>query len=274
MAAITSIVRAQQLFLGRIDAVLRPLELTFARYEVLMLLLFSRRGALPLNKIGARLQVHPTSVTNAVDRLEEQGLIKRVPHSSDRRTTLAEILPVGRELALRATRALNDEVFSQPGMGARRPEALIDVLQRFRQGRGIFPRRSGRRGRLPVRAHRLRRRAGRRPAAPGGGHSPWLPRRPDWATGQGAGESRRLASAVPSLILTPGRGLSRRAFCPRRVFRRIWAENHTESPILPRNRHRKIRRARQVSGRGRLHNGQRRPGPLSSERLSPPAPTR
>ena len=97
MAAITSIVRAQQLFLGRIDAVLRPLELTFARYEVLMLLLFSRRGALPLNKIGARLQVHPTSVTNAVDRLEEQDLIKRVPHSSDRRTTLAEILPVGRE---------------------------------------------------------------------------------------------------------------------------------------------------------------------------------
>jgi DNA-binding MarR family transcriptional regulator len=138
MAAITSIVRAQQLFLGRIDAVLRPLDLTFARYEVLMLLLFSRRGALPLNKIGARLQVHPTSVTNAVDRLEEQGLIKRVPHSSDRRTTLAEILPVGRELALRATRALNDEVFSQPGMGRDDLTSLIGVLQRFRQGAGDF----------------------------------------------------------------------------------------------------------------------------------------
>ncbi|HTT89444.1 MAG TPA: MarR family transcriptional regulator [Acidimicrobiales bacterium] len=138
MAAITSIVRAQQLFLARIDAVLRPLELTFARYEVLMLLLFSRRGALPLNKIGARLQVHPTSVTNAVDRLEEQDLIKRVPHSSDRRTTLAEILPVGRELALRATAALNDEVFSQPGMGDEDLELLVAVLQRFRQEAGDF----------------------------------------------------------------------------------------------------------------------------------------
>jgi DNA-binding MarR family transcriptional regulator len=138
MAAITSIVRAQQLFLGRIDAVLRPLELTFARYEVLMLLLFSRRGALPLNKIGARLQVHPTSVTNAVDRLEEQDLIKRVPHSSDRRTTLAEILPVGRELALRATRALNEEVFSQPGMSRDDLALLIAVLQRFRHGAGDF----------------------------------------------------------------------------------------------------------------------------------------
>ncbi len=138
MAAITSIVRAQQLFLGRIDAVLRPLELTFARYEVLMLLLFSRRGALPLNKIGARLQVHPTSVTNAVDRLEQQDLIKRVPHSSDRRTTLAEILPVGRELALRATRALNEEVFSQPGMNSDDLKELVEVLQRFRQGAGDF----------------------------------------------------------------------------------------------------------------------------------------
>ena len=138
MAAITSIVRAQQLFLGRIDAVLRPLELTFARYEVLMLLLFSRRGALPLNKIGARLQVHPTSVTNAVDRLEEQDLIKRVPHSSDRRTTLAEILPVGREEALRATTALNEEVFSQPGMSRDDLRQLVEVLQRFRQGAGDF----------------------------------------------------------------------------------------------------------------------------------------
>lgn len=143
MAAITSIVRAQQLFLARIDAVLRPLDLTFARYEVLMLLLFSRRGALPLNKIGARLQVHPTSVTNAVDRLEEQDLIKRVPHSSDRRTTLAEILPVGRELALRATAALNDEVFSQPGMSRDDLRALVGVLQRFRQQAGDFDETTG-----------------------------------------------------------------------------------------------------------------------------------
>jgi DNA-binding MarR family transcriptional regulator len=138
MAAITSIVRAQQVFLGRIDAVLRPLDLTFARYEVLMLLLFSRRGSLPLNKIGARLQVHPTSVTNAVDRLEEQDLIKRVPHASDRRTTLAEILPSGRELAVRATTALNEEVFSRPGMSAEDLGRLIDVLQRFRGSAGDF----------------------------------------------------------------------------------------------------------------------------------------
>jgi DNA-binding MarR family transcriptional regulator len=138
MAAITSVVRAQQLFLNRIESVLRPFGLTFARYEVLMLLLFSRNGSLPLNKIGARLQVHPTSVTNAVDRLEAQDLIKRVPHSSDRRTTLAEILPAGRELALSATAVLNAEVFSKPGLRAEDLGCLVEVLQRFRQAAGDF----------------------------------------------------------------------------------------------------------------------------------------
>jgi DNA-binding MarR family transcriptional regulator len=138
MAAITSVVRAQQLFLNRIEAVLRPFGLTFARYEVLMLLLFSRHGSLPLNKIGARLQVHPTSVTNAVDRLEAQDLIKRVPHVSDRRTTLAEILPSGRDLALRATAVLNAEVFSKPGMSSEDLACLVQVLQRFRQASGDF----------------------------------------------------------------------------------------------------------------------------------------
>jgi len=107
MAAVTSVIRAQQIYLALIDGVLRPLGLTFARYEVLMLLGFSRAGSLPLNKMGTRLQVHPTSITNAVDRLEGQGLIRRVPHPTDGRTTLAEITDDGRRLALKATEAVN-----------------------------------------------------------------------------------------------------------------------------------------------------------------------
>src|ERR1700735_3099634 len=70
MAVVTSIMRLQQIFLGRADAVLRPLGLTFARYEVLMLLSFARKGALPLGKIGERLQGNAASVHNAVDRLQ------------------------------------------------------------------------------------------------------------------------------------------------------------------------------------------------------------
>jgi DNA-binding MarR family transcriptional regulator len=96
MAAATSIMRAQQIVLARVDSVLRPLDLTFARYEALVLLYFSRQGALPLGKMGDRLMLHPTSVTNIIDRLEDQGLVRRVPHPTDRRTTLAEITDDGR----------------------------------------------------------------------------------------------------------------------------------------------------------------------------------
>lgn len=138
MAAITSVFRAQQIYLSRIDAVLRPYRLTFARYEVLMLLLFSRTGSLPLNKVGARLQVHPTSVTNAVDRLEQQGLLRRVPHPTDRRTTLAEITDDGRHVAEQATAEVNKDVFTDPGIDQDDTVALVDVLARLRRGIGDF----------------------------------------------------------------------------------------------------------------------------------------
>ncbi|MGH9058339.1 MAG: MarR family winged helix-turn-helix transcriptional regulator [Acidimicrobiales bacterium] len=138
MAAVTSIFRAQQIYLALIDAELRPLGLTFARYEVLMLLLFSRRGSLPLNKVGARLQVHPTSVTNAVDRLEAQGLIQRTPHPTDRRTTLAELLPEGRAVAERATLAVNQAVFASPRLTPPDVRSLVGLLGSLRHRVGDF----------------------------------------------------------------------------------------------------------------------------------------
>ncbi|MGH9077825.1 MAG: MarR family winged helix-turn-helix transcriptional regulator [Acidimicrobiales bacterium] len=138
MAAVTSVFRAQQIYLARIDEVLRPLGLTFARYEVLMLLLFSRNGSLPLNRVGSRLQVHPTSVTNAVDRLETQALIRRIPHPTDRRTTLAQLVDAGRELALAATQALNAKVFCQPHLDADGVSILLQTLERLRADAGDF----------------------------------------------------------------------------------------------------------------------------------------
>src|SRR4051812_35219019 len=138
MAAITSLMRAHQIVLARVEATLRPLGVTFARYEVLMLLWFSRRGSLPMKVIGSRLQVHPTSVTNAVDRLEDAGLVTRSTHPEDRRAMLVALTPPGRELAERATRALNDEVFENPALGDRDVRSLVDVLTRLRRSAGDF----------------------------------------------------------------------------------------------------------------------------------------
>ena len=136
MAAITSLVRAHQIVVRRIDAALRPLELTFARYELLQLLSFTRTGALPMAKLGARLQVHPTSVTSAVDRLQVQGFVQREPDPSDRRTVLARITPSGRRVAARATTILNREVFEQPGLDRDQLEQLLAVCHALRAHAG------------------------------------------------------------------------------------------------------------------------------------------
>jgi DNA-binding MarR family transcriptional regulator len=133
MAAVTSIMRAQQILLARIDDELRPLELTFARFELLMLLHFSRAGALPMVTIGQRLQVHPTSVTSAVDRLERQALVTRAPHPTDRRTKLVTLTDEGRWRVLAAVERLNAGVFADPGVPEDGIAPLIETLRSLRQ---------------------------------------------------------------------------------------------------------------------------------------------
>lgn len=138
MAVLTSIVRVDQIFQARVDRVLRPKGVTFARFELLVLLDFSRTGALPLGKIGARLQVHPASITNAVNRLEADGLVVRVPHPDDGRTTLASITGAGRRLVDEATAELNDVVFSDLGLAPDELQQLFELLRTVRVSAGDF----------------------------------------------------------------------------------------------------------------------------------------
>jgi DNA-binding MarR family transcriptional regulator len=138
MAAVTSIMRAQQLLLGELDGLLRPHGLTFARYEALILLTFSSRGALPLRVIGERLMVHPTSVTNTIDRLEEQAMVVRRPNPRDGRGTLAEITPRGRAAAEAATADLMAARFGMAGFDAGELGQLFDLLRGLRLAAGDF----------------------------------------------------------------------------------------------------------------------------------------
>jgi DNA-binding MarR family transcriptional regulator len=138
MAAVTAIVRTQQILLSRIESALKPFDLTFARFELLALLNFTRNGSLPMAKTSERLQVHPTSVTNAVDRLEKAALVCRVAHPTDGRATLVEITDEGRSRVLAATTALNSAVFENPGFGEAELEQLNGMLGRFRREAGDF----------------------------------------------------------------------------------------------------------------------------------------
>ncbi|MCP2167001.1 MarR family winged helix-turn-helix transcriptional regulator [Goodfellowiella coeruleoviolacea] len=138
MAAVTSIMRVQQILQSAVDAALRPHGLTFARYEALVLLDFSKRGSLPMRVMGERLQLHPTSITNIVDRLESDGLVRRNPHPTDRRTTLVEITDAGRERKAEATKAVTDVDFGLCGLTERETDHLTQLLAKVRRTAGDF----------------------------------------------------------------------------------------------------------------------------------------
>lgn len=138
MAAVTGIMRVQQIIQAAVDGALKPYGLTFARYEALVLLHFSRDRRLPMRVMGERLQLHPTSVTNIVDRLESDGLVKRLPHASDRRTTLVEITEDGLDRRERATEAVVDIDFGLRGLTDRQRTQLTELLARVRKATGDF----------------------------------------------------------------------------------------------------------------------------------------
>ena len=136
MALVTSIVRAQQLVHERVESVLRPHGLTFARFEILRLLAFSRRRSMPMSRLGSLLQVHATSVTSAVARLEAQGLVERLRRETDRRVVLASLTAAGERVVEQATRDLNEQVFNSPGLDPEDVRATTRLLSSLRAAHG------------------------------------------------------------------------------------------------------------------------------------------
>jgi DNA-binding MarR family transcriptional regulator len=138
MRAVTSIMRAHQILIAELDAMLRPYGITFSRYETLVLLSHSKEGSLPLSKLGERLQVHATSVTNVIDRLEAAGLVERAPNPRDGRGTLAVITDAGRDVAREATKAFNKSHFAMSALAHDDLTMLFTVLRRLRVDAGDF----------------------------------------------------------------------------------------------------------------------------------------
>lgn len=136
MVTATSITRAHQILLARINAALLPFALTFSRFEVLALLSFSQSGQLPMGKIGDRLQVHPASVTNLVDRLALDGLVERSTDPNDGRLRLVRLLPSGAELAQQCAHALAEIDFGVGPLTADAHQSIADELRSLRQTAG------------------------------------------------------------------------------------------------------------------------------------------
>lgn len=130
--AVANINRMSQLLHRSIEEQLRPVSLNFPQYEALVLLFFSREGSLPLGKMGRRLTVHPTTVTNTIDQLERKKLVKREPNPKDRRQVIATITELGRQRVVGATEALARIGHGLKGMSAADARALTDIISSYR----------------------------------------------------------------------------------------------------------------------------------------------
>ncbi len=138
MALFTAILRSHQMLSAEVNQVMKDFDLTFARYEVLTWLATDPESSMALSWISKTLRIPPASVTDIIDRLEADQLVRRVPHPTDARTTLAEITSQGRTLATEATQSLNSRVYERIGLSRRQRDDLIELLARLRASGNEF----------------------------------------------------------------------------------------------------------------------------------------
>lgn len=109
--ALTALARGYAVMVREAETLLRDFGLNLSRFEVLMMLSFTRSAGLPMTRIRDLLTVHGSSVTYLVDRLAEAGWVTRTPDPADRRVSLVSITASGRAVAERAARALAEARF-------------------------------------------------------------------------------------------------------------------------------------------------------------------
>src|SRR5262249_60334120 len=96
--------RLSQILVREADSWLAPLGLTFESFSVLV----------TLRRSGPPYELNPTAlyresllssgaITNRIDRVEDAGLVRRLPDPRDRPDTIARLTPEGIALAIRAS---------------------------------------------------------------------------------------------------------------------------------------------------------------------------
>jgi len=90
---------------ARLEAALDPTGLSLAKLAVLQFLAEAKE-ALPLSDLAARQHCVRSNITQLVDRLEKDGLVRRRAAADDRRSVLAELTPAGQQAHAKGVRAL------------------------------------------------------------------------------------------------------------------------------------------------------------------------
>ena len=131
-----SLMRLDQLMNAELERTLKPYGLSRNSYMLLVTLHLSERGAALLSQLARSLMVHPTTITLVTDRLEEQRLVTRTAHPTDRRATYATLTPAGRALVREATAALDAVEFGLPGLTLADSQRLLDLISPIRKAAG------------------------------------------------------------------------------------------------------------------------------------------
>jgi MarR family transcriptional regulator, transcriptional regulator for hemolysin len=90
---------------GRLDEALKAVGLSAAKYYVLSQLAESGE-AVPLRQLAQQQECVPSNMTTLVDRLEADGLVRRVDDPADRRSKRAELTELGKEKAAAGAEAV------------------------------------------------------------------------------------------------------------------------------------------------------------------------
>lgn len=90
---------------ARLEDQLGQVGLSMSKLGVLTQLVEAAR-ALPLSELAARLSCVRSNMTQLVDRLESDGLVRRVDDPDDRRSVLAMVTPLGVQRQVEGAREL------------------------------------------------------------------------------------------------------------------------------------------------------------------------
>jgi DNA-binding MarR family transcriptional regulator len=90
---------------GRLENALKAVGLSAAKYYVLSQLAESREPV-ALRQLAQEQECVPSNMTTLVDRLEADGLVRRVDDPTDRRSKRAELTDLGREKAAEGAEAV------------------------------------------------------------------------------------------------------------------------------------------------------------------------
>src|SRR4051812_15918595 len=107
------------------------LEMCGSDFAILEALL--HKGPLPINEIGRKILLTSGSITTAVDRLEDKGLVERRAHGTDRRAKVVHLTKDGRKLITRAytQHATDMEQLASASVTASERTTLIRLLKKI-----------------------------------------------------------------------------------------------------------------------------------------------